>query len=124
MKPAGNGIGIPPALAGAWCALAPAVALAQQPGPHRYDFGPFMMGWTGGWYAMFLGPLFMIGMLLPALIIAVLLVRWIGGPRHWYPPPPHVQQPGRAPLDILKERFARGEIDKAEYEERRRVLGE
>ena len=26
------------------------------------------------------------------------------------------------PLDILKERFARGEITQAEYEERRRVL--
>jgi putative membrane protein len=32
--------------------------------------------------------------------------------------------PGRTPLDILKERFARGEIDKEEYEERRRTLGE
>ena len=26
------------------------------------------------------------------------------------------------PLDILRERFARGEITQAEYEERRRVL--
>jgi uncharacterized membrane protein len=31
---------------------------------------------------------------------------------------------GRTPLDTLKERFARGEIDKAEFEERRRALGE
>jgi uncharacterized membrane protein len=29
---------------------------------------------------------------------------------------------GSYPLDILKERFARGEISQAEYDERRRVL--
>ena len=37
------------------------------------------------------------------------------------------EQPPRAPgsdraLEILGERFARGEIDQAEYEERRRIL--
>ena len=52
---------------------------------------------------------------------AVLLVRGIGGPWQGATTPQMPQAP--APLDILKERFARGEIDKNEFEERRRVLG-
>ena len=30
--------------------------------------------------------------------------------------------PAKTPLEILKERYARGEIDKEEYEERKRML--
>jgi putative membrane protein len=72
---------------------------------------------------MIFGPLFMI-LVLVAVIAGVGLVgRWFGTP--WYgAQPPHHAPPGRTPLDILKERFARGEIDKDEFEERRRVLGE
>ena len=33
-------------------------------------------------------------------------------------------RPAGKALDILRERFARGEIDKAEFDERRRVLEE
>lgn len=70
---------------------------------------------------MIFGPLFMILALAAVIAVVVLLVRWLGGP--WYgAQPPYQPPPGRAPLDILKERFARGEIDKEEFEERRRVL--
>jgi putative membrane protein len=69
---------------------------------------------------MILGPLFMILVLAVVIAVAVLLVRWLGGP--WHGAASHRVPPGRPPLDILKERFARGEIDKEEFEERRRVL--
>jgi len=103
-------------------ALAPGWVWAQVPSdPDRYGYGPHMMWWGGGWYGMILGPLFMILVLAAVIAVAVLLVRWLGGP--WQGAGPQVPA-GRTPLDILKERFARGEIDKAEFEERRRVLGD
>lgn len=103
--------------------LAPAWAWAQQPSePFRYGHGPNMMDWGGG-YGMIFGPLFMILVLAIVIALAVLLVRWIGGPWHATQPPLQLPQT-RTPLDILKERYARGEIDKQEFEERRRVLGD
>jgi putative membrane protein len=111
------------AVAGAALFLAPAWAWAQGPSDaERYGYGPHMMGWGGGWYGMIFGPLFMILVLAVVIVVAVLLVRWLGGP--WHGTASHQLPPGRAPLDILKERFARGEIDKEEFEERRRVLGD
>ena len=112
-----------PAAAAAVIALVPSWAWAQGPSDaERYGYGPHMMGWGGGWYGMIFGPLFMILVLAVVIVVAVLLVRWLGGP--WHGTASHQLPPGRAPLDILKERFARGEIDKEEFEERRRVLGD
>ena len=104
--------------------LVPTWAWAQEPSnPGRYGYGPNMMGWGGEWSGMIFGPLFMILALAAVIVVVVLLVRWAGGP--WQATvPPHHTPPGRTPIDILKERFARGEIDKDEFEERRRVLGE
>lgn len=93
-------------------------ALAQTSDPDRYFYGPHMM-WGGGWYGMIFGPLFMILALAALIVVAVVLVRWLGGLGPGAAPP----APRQTPIDILNERFARGEIDKDEYEERRRVLG-
>jgi putative membrane protein len=72
---------------------------------------------------MIFGPLFMILFFAVLVAVVVILVRWLGG-RWQEAMPPHQFPPVRTALDILKERFARGEIDKAEFEDRRRVLGE
>lgn len=105
-------------------ALTPGLVWAQQlPEPGRYRYGPYMMGWDGGGYGMIFGPLLMVLVLALVIAVAVLLVRWLSGPWH-FGLPPHHWQPGRTPLDILNERYARGEIDKDEFEERRRVLGD
>ena len=69
---------------------------------------------------MFLGPLFMILVLTAVITLAVLLVRWLGGSSHVAGS--NQAQQARTPIDILKDRFARGEIDQKEFEERRRVL--
>ena len=104
-------------------ALAPVWAWAQAPaGPEGYGYGRHMMYWGDGWAGMIFGPIFMILVLAAVIAVVVLLVRWLGGPSHGMPM--HHTPPGRTPLDILKERFARGEIDKEEFEERRRVLGD
>ena len=90
-------------------------AWAQQPDwPYH---GPHM--WGGGWW-MLLGPLMFIVFIAAAAAAVVVVVRWLGGSHGVTPPSP----PGKTPLDILKERYARGEIDKEEFEERRRVLDE
>ncbi|HEY9056256.1 MAG TPA: SHOCT domain-containing protein [Aurantimonas sp.] len=103
-------------------ALLPGMALAQQTESYRYAYGPHM-GWDGGWYGMIFGPFFMILFLAIVIGLIVLLVRWLGGGT-WPTMQAASQQGGRSPHDILKERYARGEIDKADFEERRRTLGE
>ena len=100
-------------------ALVPTWLWAQAPSEtDRYAYGPHhMMWWGGGWYGMIFGPLIMILMLAAVIAAVVLLVRWAGG--QW---PGRVPQQGRTPLDILKERYARGEIDQEEYMRRRADL--
>ncbi len=78
-------------------------------------------GW--GWGHMILGPLMMIVFIAVVIVVLVFTVRWLGGAGHGAAAPPHAP-PGKTPLDILKERFALGEIDKDEFEKRKRALSE
>ena len=92
-------------------------AIAQpQPGPH---YGPGMM-WDGWWFGMIIGPLTMIIFIAAVVVLVVVAIRWLSSSTHHG----HELHPplNKTPLDILKERFARGEIDKEEFEERRRLL--
>jgi putative membrane protein len=112
------------AVLGIGAGLAASLPLLAQAQPERY--GPGMM-WdpSWGWFHMVFGPLMMLVWIALLVAVVVLIVRWVGG---WGGPGVGGGIGGgpreRTPLDILKERFARGEIDKAEFEERRRTLGE
>jgi putative membrane protein len=99
-------------LAGSAAALATVPAWAQYQGGY---YGPGHM-WDGGWW-MLLGPLWMIVVIGALVAAVVLLARWLGGTGFG-----GSQARGSKALDILRERFARGEIDKTEFEERRKLL--
>ncbi|MDP3937681.1 MAG: SHOCT domain-containing protein [Deltaproteobacteria bacterium] len=78
--------------------------------------GAGMMGWGG--VGMGGGGLLMLLIWVVVIVAAVLGVRWLwdqGQPRR----PP---QDGDRALEILRTRYARGEIDREEFEERRRDL--
>ncbi len=60
-----------------------------------------------------------------ALVIAALIlgIRWlIRADQRGRVPPPSAPRPDD-PLEILRQRYARGEIDDEEYERRRKTLG-
>lgn len=78
-------------------------------------------GWEMmSWYGMIFGPIMMILVLATIVTVVVLLIRWLGGSGsgQFFPP----QRAQQAALDILEKRFAKGEIDKDEFEEKRRIL--
>ena len=77
-----------------------------------------MYGWWDGapWYGMVLGPIMMIVFVVLTVLIIAWALRAFG--LRWQSD----SQRADTPLDILKHRFARGEIDRADYEERKKLL--
>jgi len=73
--------------------------------------GPYDGGWA-------LGMIFMSLLFLALLVGGIVLIVRSSSSRDRASGEPD----GNRALDILDERFARGELDKQEYEERRRIL--
>lgn len=76
--------------------------------------------WPMPWFGMIFGPIIMIIVLVIAGMIVVALMRSLGGgPLFWQQSD---SRPSRRALEILEERFAKGEIQKDEFEEKKRLL--
>lgn len=87
--------------------------LSAQSLTHMMDFG--FTGFAGfGW-------LFMVLWWVLVVVGIIALIKWLmreGSDRPQSPPP----AAGRLALDVLRERYARGEIGKEEFEEKRAML--
>lgn len=94
--------------------LAPVSAWAQQgSGYYRGHM------WDGGWHAWLFGPMMMILFIGLVVVAVIIVVRWLGDEGRGSATK---RSADKTPIEILEERFARGEIDKDEFEERRRAL--
>lgn len=71
----------------------------------------------GGWGMGFGGP-FMLLFWVLVIVGVVVLVKWIAGQSS-----SGRDARGKTALEILQERYARGEIDREEYEQKKRDLG-
>jgi putative membrane protein len=91
--------------------------LAQGGGYRGWQMGPDMMyGWGMGWF----GGIFSLIFWILVIVGMVFLIRWL---IHMSKGHPAQQQNGSRALEILRERYARGEIQKDEFEEKKKDLG-
>lgn len=95
-----------------------AIALPVSAWAHNWG-GDWHNGWGWGWGHMVFGSIMMLVVWGGLILLIVLAVRWVGSGTIRRSDD---EAPRNRALDVLEERFARGEIDKDEFEERRRLL--
>ena len=92
--------------------LAPASALGQdRTWEWQWGMHPMMFMWGAGGLVMMLMMLVFWGLVIAGLVLGV---RWLAGQGH-------ADRRDKA-LEILRQRYARGEIDKQEFDTRKRDL--
>jgi putative membrane protein len=112
--------------------IEPLQAFAQQTAPQPsqgyYGSGPWHM-WHGGygWHFLWMFPLMMLVFLLVCGIVFLVAHRFCGHGLHCWVPSSHMMNrswgdPSYSALQILNERFARGEIQKDEYTEKKATI--
>ena len=114
--------------------LVPFTALAQQvqgattQTPPAWYGGSWQM-WHGDWSFWWIFPLLMFLMMIACAVMIVRTIRSGAGPMHcgWgharHPTSSTSSDPAASALQLLNERFARGEIEQDEYEKKRMALG-
>jgi len=92
-------------------------AMAQSRQYGGWQMGPGMMGSDlgMGWFGM----IFMLAFWVLVVIVLIFLVKWLIQATSGKKATPTISNRG---LEILKERYARGEIDKAEFDSKKRDL--
>jgi putative membrane protein len=108
--------------------IAPLRAIAQtqqQPVPLQNYYGPgpwHMWGYDGGWPFWGMFPMMLLFLVL-LFVIVFFFARGLMGARHQWSPMSHDWGDTTHPaLQILNERFAKGEIQKPEYEEKKAAI--
>jgi putative membrane protein len=71
------------------------------------------------WYGMIFGPFMMVLWLVVLVVVVAAVLRWLHGGAA---SPLSFTGNRKRALEVLEERFARGEIDKDEFQEKKRLL--
>jgi putative membrane protein len=110
--------------------IAPLQAIAQtqqQPTPPQnyYGPGPWHMwgyGYGGGWPFWGMFPMMLLFLVLCAVVIFFFARGCMGARHHWSPMSQDWGDPTHSALQILNERFAKGEIQRPEYDEKKAAI--